>query len=58
MLEEKEIDNKKTMETKEFNDQHNKLVEDGDVERIDEKKPKAEYEKKTKRWFGEKNKTL
>lgn len=51
---EKEID----PVTQEFNEQHKKLVEDGDVERIDETKPKSEYEKKTKRWFGEKNRKL
>lgn len=44
--------------TQEFNEQHKKLVEEGDVERIDENIPKSEYEKKTKRWFGEKNTKL
>ena len=47
-----------SLATKKFNEQHKKLVEDGDVERIDENIPKPEYEKKTKRWFGEKNHKL
>ncbi len=44
--------------TQDFSEQHKKLVDDGDVERIDENIPKSEYEKKTKRWFGEKNQKL
>ncbi len=58
MFKDKEITKEKNTETEEFNEQHRKLVEDGDVEPIDKKIPKAEYEKKTKRWFGEKNRTL
>ena len=54
MSDDKEMEKK----TQEFNEKLKELVEYGDVERIDEKISKVEYEKKTKRWFGEKNKRI
>lgn len=54
----KESDKDTQSTTQEFNEQHKKLVEEGDVEQIDESIPKSEYEKKTKRWFGESNRKL
>lgn len=44
--------------TQEFNAHHKELVQGGDVECIDESIPKSEYEKKTRRWFLEKNQKL
>ena len=51
-------ENKDISVTQDFNEQNSKLVDDGDVERVDKSIPNQEYEKKTKRWFGEKNKML
>lgn len=58
MIKDKEVVKDNNKATQEFNEQLRMLVDIGDVEPIDKEIPKPEYEKKTKRWFGEKNKRL